>query len=263
MNYYTELEDMYGRVYGCDGKCACFSECSKKMKNSAKINCCKLKIGSDYGLNIPKIMFVGKEGVNQAATIESPVKVSEVKSNNTHYFGTIHTLAYILKRITSDEFCNRDIINQSSLSQFDDLHTKFCLTNYYKCAFRDKDDGNHNVKTNNVMKKNCPIVLTNEIEILKPNIIIMQGKFSTTKFDGQKGTLLSICQPCSDVENENLKSNLKNQKGNISVGKYTYNETKEPVYIIWSYHPCAHGNMWFNTINKFQNAIDAVLNDIK
>ena len=262
MNYYTELEDMYGRVYECDGKCACFSECSKKMKNGAKINCCKLKIGSDYGINIPKIMFVGKEGVNQATTIENPAKVSEVKSNNTHYFGTIHTMVYILKYISPDEFCDKDIINQSSLSKFDKLCSKFCLTNYYKCAFRDRLDGNHNVETNNTMKKNCPIVLTKEIEILKPTILIMQGKFSTAKFYGKKGTLLNICQPCSK-ETENFNSNLKNQKGSISVGKYIYNETKEPLYIIWGYHPCAHGNTWFNTLNKFQSAIDIVLNDMK
>lgn len=260
MDYKSKLGKTYNEIYSCDSKCSCFAKCSKGMPNGRRINCCKLKLGSKYGCDIPKIMFVGKEGVNPDTEIKQPEKVSNVSNDNTHYFGTIHTLAYILKRISKDDFCNSSIINKSSLSEFDDLSDKFCLTNYFKCAFRNEDDGNHDVKTNTVMKKNCPIILTKEIEILKPNILIMQGKFSTAKFYGKRGTLLGICNYSKD-ESETLNT-ICESKCNISIDKYIYNETKEPLYIIWSYHPCAHGSTWFNTLPEFQKSIDVMLEAI-
>lgn len=246
-DYKNELEKMYSQIYSCEGKCKCFDECSKNMPNGKEINCCKLKLGNDYGKGIPKIMFVGKEGVNSAQKIESPQKVSEARHNNSHYFGTILTLAYMLKKIDGNMFVKENK-SQEFLSNFDYLCSKMCLTNYYKCAFRD-DDKNHNIRTNGKMKKHCPIILAREIETLKPNIIIIQGKFTTRQF--YENELLKICKT---IQKNPI---YKSSRFYISVDKYEYVDSKEPLYIIWSYHPSSHGH-WDSSLKELKSAIDAI-----
>jgi len=247
MDYKKELEKMYSEIYFCNGKCKCFLECSKNMPNNKEINCCKLKLGENYGNNIPKIMFVGKEGVNPATEIETPEKVSKVLYNNSHYFGTILTLAYMLKKI-DDKGLVKENKNQKFLSQFDYLCSNMCLTNYYKCAYI--DEKRHGVKVNKTMKQNCPIILSREIEILKPNIIIIQGKFTTKLF--YEIELLKIVRP---IPNNPVYNSTNTYK--ISVDKYEYIDSNEPLYIVWSYHPSSHGH-WDNSINELKSAINEI-----
>jgi len=245
---------MYHAHYSYNGTCECFLSCSENMPNASGINCCKLKLGENYGKDIPKIMFVGKEGISPNPDISNPSKITEVHNNNFHYFGTIHTLSYILKKISGDEFLDRDRINGESLRRFDDLGANMCLTNYFKCAFRKEKSNNHDVTVNDRMKENCPAILAKEIEILKPDILIMQGKFSSAHFWGRrKGKLLDIC----DFDSE-LISLHRPGEGRISADRYVYKSTGAPLYIIWGYHPCAHGGLWYKSLEDFKKAIDKV-----
>lgn len=256
MCYKEKLEEMYRKEYSCDGKCICFSKCSKDIPNGAEINCSRLKIGENYdNPEHPKIMFVGKEGVSKCYEIGAPAKVSEV--HNPHYVGTFHTLAYILDKINCKDFVNESIINEEHLKQFDDLSSEFCLTNYFKCAFKKNlESSNHNVATNKEMEKYCPHILTNEINILRPDIIIVQGKFSTSDFWGNKnGTLETVC--------EHTETLYKSDDYNISVDKYHYLDNGKNLYIIWGYHPCAYGRIWFKSLDRFKEAINKVKDDYK
>lgn len=257
MNYKDELEKMFNSVYNCEGKCQCFSECSKGMENGAEINCNKLKVGKNYDNSQHiKIMFVGKEDTGKAELTE-PAKISN--ASNPHYIGTFHTLAYLLDKISGEDFENENNINKEYLKQYDYLYSEFCLTNYFKCAFKESlESHNHDVSINKSMEKNCPKILTEEIRILKPNIIIMQGKFTTAAFWGSRiGTLKNICKHKKTLYHFKSKNQF-----DISVDKYEYLDTNENLYIIWGYHPCAHGRKWYTSLPKFREAIDIVKKDI-
>ena len=204
-------------------------------------------------------MFVGKEGANDQDgpfTINEPGDLNDVRDNNIHYFGTIYTAAYLL----SGEKPSCETINKLSLMNYNKYRHNFCLTNYFKCAFKkEEQEGKyHDIGTNLQMKKNCAKILLKEINILKPDIIVFQGKFSHASFYNKKEGLAS---KYDYVEEEYFKND--ELKCNISVSFYKRREDQSMFCVIWSYHPCAHGQKWFNTLNEFQKALDFALRKFK
>jgi hypothetical protein len=62
-----------------------------------------------------------------------------------------------------------------SFEKYENLRHCFAMTNYYKCVFTN-DITRSNKKTSDIMEKNCSEILIREISVLKPDIVIIQGK---------------------------------------------------------------------------------------
>lgn len=254
--YGTMLEDIYDHDYynnvnNCECKCKFYNECKNNMPDGG-FRSCKAKIGNNYGKNKnPKIMFIGKEGVSPSNGIDEPAKVSSVEATNHHYFRTIYTAILLLTGID----IKADNINKTFLSkeEYDNLRHDFCLTNYFKCVFKEEDQTSRSgIKTNHCMNNNCSEILINEIKALRPDIIIIQGKFSGSSFYGQDG-LLSFCDCQKDKTF--IKGKIK-----IELTQYQYKDSKDQFYVLWGYHPCAWGDLWKNTLDLYKQALSDIPN---
>ena len=74
------------------------------------------------------------------------------------------------------------------------------------------------------MKENCYHLLEKEIDVLEPDIVIIQGKFTPEAFWSAYGT------------GERILGNKSAKDDTISL--YRYKDKKEkPFYILYSYHP--------------------------
>lgn len=249
MNYTEKLEKMYKSVYPCSR----FSECSKNGENC--IPGCgnkfyKAKLGKNYGKNnSTKIMFVGKEAPDDSGnlsqlSIEEPSDITKCPHNNYHYFKTIYTAAILANKTPKTP-------DRDDLSEFGDLRHNFCLTNYYKCAFK-KTTKNQSVSVNSAMSKYCGDILLQEIELLQPEIIVIQGKFTNKMFWNGLETL---------SQNRYGKDLWKSNSCNISVTQYKYKNEKT-FCVVWSYHPCAFGNKWEKCLSEFEQALYIAKNNI-
>lgn len=70
-DYESRLEALYTEYYG-NGGCQFFRECEKGISKSCMFRFDKAKVGAKYGekTEIPKIVFVGLEGLNGHQGIE-------------------------------------------------------------------------------------------------------------------------------------------------------------------------------------------------
>lgn len=238
-----ELNKMYDGFYSNNGECKFFAECGKNM---SEYGCrfCKIKVGKEYGNNsMPKLMFIGKEGVSNSDGIQNPAKVSEV--TNPHFLKTIYSTLLLMEGKDLD--INKNTINAT----YDYISDYFCLTNYFKCAFTDSNENRHHLHTNINMSKNCNRILLEEIKILKPNVIVVQGKFSHSSFYNKNG-LLKFCT--------HIKQIYKSKDYNISLNQYIYNDNGEELYVLWGYHPCANGDLWSKSLNSYKEALKLIPN---
>lgn len=257
MDYREALLDVYKNHY-TNGVCPNIDSCSTNMPVCGH-RYSVARLGCNYGnTEKPKVLFVGKEGTDSPGKIDpsfikEPASLSDdVRPDNWHYFGTIYTAAAFLSNYSTND---ADQINKHALLPFNDLRHDFCLTNYYKCAFKKEEDEEkyHDVGTNIQMRKNCVRILLDEIKALRPDIIVIQGKFCHSSFWDKKG-LLSFA---SAEWNQKLIPEY-----NISITKYKRTNGSY-FYVLWSYHPCAHGRRWFNTLPALNAAITYIKNDMQ
>ena len=112
--YVSRLESLYKEYYGNVG-CQFYDECEKGISEKCELRFDKAKVGVEYGKNpeIPKIVFVGLEGLNEHQEIKKP---ETDKCYNPHYKGVRYVLAYLLSSYFSKE------LPYSVL--------KYCLKNY-------------------------------------------------------------------------------------------------------------------------------------
>ncbi len=248
IDYRHRLDEVYQKYYGKAG-CHCQDECHGAEEWSHGCRFYKAKLGAHYGEQYPgqvnpiRLMFVGKESTDEGCLLSSDIgetsSVLGVPNNNYHYFGTIYTAVRVL---TSDM---PDSPNRLDLQKYNAIHHYFCLTNYFKCSFKNTIR-NSWVKANRAMKKNCPGVLLSEIDALRPNILIIQGKFTGSTF--WKGLeKKSMLMPQEVYESG---------KG-ISATEYHYSDGT-PFYVIWSYHPCAPGRLWYHSLEYLEEAISCI-----
>lgn len=219
-DYVKDLNEMYDSFYknGCNynscSNCMCESPANIKFDYAARV-------GEDYGkTSAYKVLVVGKESKNKHVTVEKPADDIS-KSSNTHYRGTLYTLALLL----TNEVPESTSVND--LRKYNDLLKRFCLTNYFKCAFRKCDENKkgkipvRGLPANQFMKDACCKLLLREIEILEPDIVIMQGKFmSELLWDA----LEKEGYEC--IYGENTPTSL-----------YRYTLNGRSLYVLWDYHP--------------------------
>lgn len=235
--YKSELKTAYADFYS-NGICPHFSECSKGMEKPKIICDYAARIGKNYGKNgYPKVLMVGKESTEQHTNLREPMYTIKGASR-LHYPGTLYTLALILKGIESK------ISSENDLKELEPLLTYFCLTNYYKCAFADTPEKVRGLKQSAKMKKHCPQLLLKELDILEPDLIVIQGRFTNKCFHKELDRLYP-------AEAEKGKLIWKNKNCKIELYKHIMRD--KPFYILYSYHPAA--SKWNNELADLKTAI--------
>lgn len=196
----TKMDSIYASYFSHEdcikggGLCPCFKECVESIRKKdcrdldAVINnehsfCANYnaRIGKNFGmLGIPKIVFIGKESTHRSNHTEYPANFREQK--NQHYRRTRATLAALLGITDVVDEQNQDaysFVLPGSKNEYD-LHTLFAFTNHYHCAFK-KTEKVHGVPTTDVMWHNCTRIVKAELEVLRPDIIVIQSGWSTKK----------------------------------------------------------------------------------
>lgn len=214
-----------------DGICPHYDECNNSMPCKNKLKFYRTRVGSNYDNEQIKIMIVGQEDVGKDKKYSccEPCTMEEA-GYNQHYLRTFYTVAHILldSKNVPKGFEKKDM----NYSKFEDLRHSFALTNYYKCVFSD-DNKNTGVKHSKVMEKYCSQNLLFEIELLKPDIVIIQGK-------NHKNFWNSI--NWAEVDNTAKKFIISNKK--YEIGLYRAQISNKTFYIVDSYHPTAYGGIW-------------------
>lgn len=179
-NLKNNLEEMYKKYYiGKDGHCKYFNECKKRVDaEPCKFSSDKAMVGEKYGSDssVPKIVFVGLEGLNKEdCRLDANRNVEEIintshKVYNPHYKGVRYALAYLLKGIANESQPQNAL--KKILENYNETTKYHALLNCYKCAFSNKSQG---LTHTNEMKEHCQELLFKEIEILKPDIVVFQA----------------------------------------------------------------------------------------
>lgn len=230
------VEKVYKKYYKCDdNKCIFFSECSEKALKKYIVDwdsSYAAKVGDNYPLKINgkevRIVVVGKESKCKGVPYDKPAYLNE--ANNLHYVRTYEILCEMLnynwqegKIKTGNNYSN---MPDSDLSAF-------VLTNRYRCAFKKVKCG---TSTINYKKQtaNCLNILREELEILKPTVLVIQNS------------------------NFNVK-NLFNQAETVDKVKNLYYDQDRNCYIIITVHPSREHYLGKNEKEKvmkdFSNAI--------
>lgn len=236
-----ELNEMYQTAFENCRKCN-YKKCSaRKLSYKQKIKYdYAVHIGEKYDEGKYKVLCVGKEGTDDHKTVENTISISDpqIRHDNVHYLGTIYTLALL-------EGENPQSTKYSDLEKYKDIHKQFCLTNYFKCAFteeNEKEDKVRGLSVNSSMKSECFKILLKEIEILKPNLVIIQGKFTTDPF-------------WKALEKEHKAKILyKNAESNPDISLYKYTLKSRAFCVLWSYHPASP--KWHKTLPQFKEALE-------
>ena len=242
MNCLETANAMYEKRYPCE-HC---NKCKEGLVFSSEHShyYFKAKIGNRYERCNTKILFVGKESINDRGDL-SKTEIKEPSSildvSNPHYCGTVYTAALVL--VKEPKGATRE-----ALKEFDGIQHEFCLTNYYKCAFKN-DSKNHGVKHSAAMTENCCKILLDEIETLRPHIVIIQGKFA----DG------ALWRALKSVKGEKPETVFRSQSANIQATKHYHNDGSA-FFVVWGYHPCAHGKRWNKTLGELTKALSHVIN---
>ena len=237
-----------------NGTCPHLSECNTKQLTDGH-TCYRAKIGKEYETAKTKILFVGKEAPEGGESISSPIRVRDARHDNRHYFGLYYTALLILTDIIPKD------TKQDTLKEYEGLEEQYCLTNYFKCAFKKKDERNiiHGVKTNSKMKRYCPALLVKEIDHLRPDIVVIQGKFTGEYFWGQeKGELNKVIK-----DGQCIYPTDSNDSG-ITLCRYNYLDNQKPMYILWGFHPASsdfYKRGETNNLERLKEAIQVFKSD--
>lgn len=227
--YKEKLEKLYREFYsGSNGYCMHYADCisGMKAKETAHTIACSwsARVGDNYGKYpaCPQVLIIGKEDVKAHLELEPPASFSIQK--NTHYRGTNDILAALLG-VTDAVEKNGRKYKMPIRGTTEKLDTLYALSNQYHCAFKDSG-GNQNVPTNDTMWYNCSELLKREIDILQPDIVVIQSGWSI-----KPGAEKDIQCYFSDGD---VKPDMQ------TAGLFwLYNQQGKKVRcIIGSYHPC-------------------------
>lgn len=232
--YEEQLKGVYAKHY-CSGECVNYPQCKKGLVDDGLLfNCAKL--GKHYGDGTyRKVLVVGKEPVteNRAITPTEPLE----KADNQHYRRTLYTLASILDKAPKSDAL-------SDLKNYEELLDYFCLTNYFKCSFTETAKENDEkkakkrsgVEVSKAMKRECWNILMDEIDELKPEIIIIQGTSYSNAF----------WRKIEERYGKNTLRKLEYKKGYEQLTKHNNGPDGSPLYVVWAYHPTARAPYTWN-----------------
>lgn len=241
--YVSKLNEMYNEIY-CNGICSSYEYCKKDCKYS--LNFYRCRVGKDYGKNIPKILIVGKEPVFPKSynnekiiyQVEEPYTMKDAGYND-HYLCTFYTVARLL--LSDDKLPKSYLKDDMAFERYEKLRHCFAMTNYYKCVFTN-DSKRSGKGTSKEMEQNCADILIKEIDTLKPDIVIIQGKNHPTFWGNIEYRLVN------DVDSPVFTTvSYKNKTCQSEQGLYYAETSNHGFYVIDSYHPTQQGGFWKNT----------------
>lgn len=231
--HYNVLTTLNGKDYRV---CKCFSECKGKLKvtDNAFFSNYDVKIGKKFGQNttIPRIVVIGKEGVTPQNQIEETGHHS-----NQHYRRTMAMLSMLLS--LTNQIVDDTVVSKENF-MYDDIpiYDLFCLTNHYHCAFK-QGGKRHGVSCTIPMWNNCAYIVKDELNILKPQILVIQSGWSVKK-GRSKGNCKDI-QKYFDKDIGVVKTNQEIDGTEIDGLYWLVDESNHKICcIIGSYHPCYH-----------------------
>lgn len=257
--YIGKLNDMYDYLYSNNGKCNCFDSC-KAENTCVKFYSDRVKIGTLYGEKYPKILFAGLEGVYDGPDYQVPAinlqSHPSLDARNEHYRGVRYTLSYILSAFDnipkphSAKLCDLD------KPEYIEHLRYYCLTNIYKCAFALQRSKLPHSKS---MMINCPAIFIKEIELLRPEVVVIQAKKDVPH---QLWKLL-----CEKYNVDINPARIDKQNGYTSCYQMYY-ENQKPFFVLWTYHgngfPFAkrRGGIFVNNEEYIQNHLNPVLDSL-
>ena len=236
--YVRELKEVYKSFYSQNGSCPYFEKCSENMQNPKIKFDLSARVGVNYGSGkYPKVLMLGQEGTSCHNEFVPPY-CSLDGASSQHYPKTLYTLAMLLKNEEPESFARKDLI------AYEDLFTHYALTNYFKCAFADDAGRVNGLKHNSSMKNNCYKLLLRELDVLTPELMVVQGKFTTKAFWDS----LDQCY-CKGVRIWGNKTSLTD-----TVSLYQHKMNGKSFYVLYGYHPASIPH-WNATLNDLKAAI--------
>lgn len=236
----TALNEMYASVYQSCTFCKDCDAC-KLYNEESIIHDCAVKIGEKYGEKL-KVLLLEKE----SKTMHNETGETEAfeTQNNQHYKRTYDILNYLINDISIDSYDGYHHVSENELST---LNKFFALTNHYHCSF---GKNAHSKKSSNCMWYHCAEIVKKEIEILDPDLIVIQSGWSA-----KENTNISDIECIAPNDNNKLKI--------YQTGLYGYNYRGRIVYVIGSYHPSY--NLWHKEkyLGKLKERLNAVKNYIR
>lgn len=243
----NELNKMYDSEFytSRNGYCKYYDECKKGINAINKFYSDRVKIGEKYGINndFPKILFVGLEGVHSSDICNQKINEIDINSDgskpslsasNNHYRGVRYVNSYILSGLKNNTKPKDAKIETLNAPEYIDYLKHICLSNIYKCAFSEKKSG---LPHSAGMKCHCEEILLREIEILKPDLLVIQIVSNLPNNFWKE-----MQKRFGEDEVKLIKSS--DRKDNTSVYKMTYSDGKT-FYCLWTYHgngrPCKNG----------------------
>lgn len=229
------LNEMYNQRYTLErfnkSVCSCFADCeAAKYSLECSFICNRsAKVGNQYESSEIRVVFIGKEDTSShTIKVEEPENFCEQK--NQHYIGTKHILAALLGKCSVDAITNYQS-KEAFFDGDDKLHEVFALTNHYHCAFKNNEK-NHGVKTTAKMWDNCAALVRAELEILCPNVVVIQAGWTAKKgTDSQER--INWIKMYFDTEKWSIVED--DEVFGLYIAKNA--ATNEVCYIIGSYHP--------------------------
>ena len=167
------LDAAYKRYRFDKQQCTYCSECHKVPQDwKLKLQNQHAQVGTDYPQSEPKIVFVGLEGLSGVTEVEPPSSTAY----NPHFKGVRFVAEYILNSVSDKPVPVNALKGSLKAVQSDEYTDRIALVNMYKCAFNNSRNNAKGLYHSEGMKKNCQKILLDEIEILKPDVLVIQIK---------------------------------------------------------------------------------------
>ena len=244
MLFEKELKKIYDEHFEKCQKCnAC--NVDKLIEKSEKhyLYSYAAKVGENYEDQKIKVLVIGQEQPNEREDKFSP---PSNEAHNHHWKRTLLTIAKCLK------YDDNNILNtleeNKDMTELHKLASDFAFTNIYKCAFS-KDDkwSGSSVMHSKSMANECSQLFLKELDVLKPDLIIKQGKWNSDQIE-------------KAISNDGSIKLYKNKAINISLYKYNYFSNK-PLYVIYAYHPTCQNPNWYKHKDALYECIDYFKNE--
>ena len=263
--YVHRLNAMYEDVYDKENHC-CRHWTLCKSKEPVKFCFDRVKIGEKYGTTYPKILFVGLEGVRKGVADYRIPPISRDNDNskpslsvyNNHYKGVRYVLSYLLAKLSNEAPPASGKKRDLSQPPYTEHLKHYCLTNLYKCAFGDPQKSVGLMHTD-AMKKQCPEILFSEIEILRPDMIVIQAVAGLPEHFWERLKTRFHC---------NGDFVISAQRNDNTSAFRLYYDDGQPFYCIRTYHgngfpyPDRHGGVFPSNAEYIHTELNPILDAV-
>ncbi len=165
-----QLKELYEKRWYKNGICKMFDDCRGKKipKDYWLLFDRTVRLGDNYCMLFNdkplRIVFMGKETLGFSDHVVRPALMSDFPEGlNRHYAVTLKTLRYML---------NAD---KNALTN-DTVLSMYSLTNLYSCAFCNYPEQTQGIPNSTTQIRNCLTLKKEEMEILKPTVLVLQTK---------------------------------------------------------------------------------------